>query len=51
MLLPLKAIAIVGRAITLERELSKKKQRTDNKIINILHMIDEMIDFYDFICK
>ena len=25
------AIAIVGRAITLEREPSKKKQRTDNK--------------------
>ena len=25
------AIAIVGRAITLEREQSKKKQRTDTK--------------------
>jgi hypothetical protein len=25
------AIAIVGRAITLEREPSKKKQRTDTK--------------------
>ena len=29
--LPTIAIAIVGRAITLERKLSEKKQRTDTK--------------------
>ena len=42
-LLPLRAttiaIAIVGRAITLEREPSKKKQRTDTKMQRGLRVI------------